>query len=157
VTVEESGIIGTLNWVTATPYGDPTHFALETGRSPSLYVERHAAITSRHMIDCTDRVTIGAFAILAGWRSQILTHAIDFKMGRQTCAPVKIGRYSFVGTRCVLLKGSVLPDKSVLAAGSVLTRAMSEEGTLYGGSPAAALRAIDTQGKYFTREDGFVT
>lgn len=153
--IGEDASLGNLNWVTGFPQSDAVHFRHVTDRDPALVLEAHAAITSRHLIDCTDRVTIGAFATFAGFRSQILTHAIDFRSSRQSCAPVSIGRYCFVGTGCILLKGSVLPDQSILAAGSVLNRPMTEPGLLYGGTPAVPLRPVNAGG-YFTRQRGFV-
>ncbi len=45
------------------------------------------------LIDCTARVRIGAFATIGGFRSQLLTHSIDFEAGRQTAEPIEIGEY----------------------------------------------------------------
>jgi serine acetyltransferase len=154
--VEESGSLGNLNWVTGMPPGPSGHFARECQRDPSLHIGRHAAITHRHLIDCTDRVTIGPFATVGGWRSQILTHAIDLQVGRQSCAPVEIGHHCFVGTGVIILKGSSLPAESILAAGSVLNASMKGEGMIYGGVPAIPIRSLDRQGNYFTREIGIV-
>ena len=55
-------IIGQLNWITGFPSGASRHFAHQTDRRPELIVETHAGISSRHLIDCTARVRIGAFA-----------------------------------------------------------------------------------------------
>ncbi|MCW1843767.1 acyltransferase [Prosthecomicrobium hirschii] len=154
--IDEQALLGNLNWVTGFPTALRQHFAHETERCPSLLIERHAAITNRHIIDCTDRVTIGAFATLGGFRSQILTHAIDLKECRQSCRPVTIGAYCFVGTGAILMKGSVLPDRSILGPGSVLTKVMSEPGMLYSGVPAVAVRPVAADTGYFVRQVGFV-
>ncbi len=154
--MDEFSTLGNLNWVTGFPRAIGGRFLVEKDRDPVLFMARHAAITHRHYIDCTDRIDIGAFTTMAGWGSQILTHAIDLEENRQSCSPVNIGSYCFIGTRTVLLKGSSLPDKSVLAAGSVLTRAMTESGTLYAGVPASALKKLNEQDKYFTRRTGHV-
>jgi len=155
--LEEFGFIGPFNWITAYPLGMKTgHFDLDPGRKPHLVVERHAAITYRHIIDCTDEVTIGAFSTFAGFRSQILTHSIDLVESRQRCKPVRIGRYCFVGTGCVLLGGSALPDCSVLAASSMLSSCFETPATLYGGVPAKLIKPIEQDSKYFARETGFV-
>jgi acetyltransferase-like isoleucine patch superfamily enzyme len=152
----EASLIGNLNWITANPASGPRHFIADTNRYPSLTVGRHAAITHRHLVDCTDRVEIGEFSTFGGWRSQILTHSIDVGEGRQSAAPVSIGRFCFVGTGVVMLKGSRLPDYSVLGAGSVLAKPMTEPYTLYGGAPAVAVSELDRDSKYFTRNTGFV-
>ncbi len=152
----EYGHIGHLNWITGFPSNNTRHFQLEKNRFPALIVEEHAAVTNRHLIDCTDTVRIGRFSTFAGFRSQILTHSIDLRANRQSCAPVEIGQYCFVGTQCVLVKGSKLPDKSVLGAGSILTKEHSETGMLYSGNPAAIVREMDVSSGYFVRPRGFV-
>jgi acetyltransferase-like isoleucine patch superfamily enzyme len=152
----EAALIGNLNWITANPASGLRHFLEDTNRYPSLVVGNQAAITHRHLIDCTDRVEIGEFSTFGGWRSQILTHSIDVRMGRQSAAPVSIGKYCFVGTGVVFLKGSILPDHSVLGAGSVLAKPMTETYRLYSGVPATPVSELDEDSKYFKRDVGFV-
>ena len=156
VRLGESASIGNLNWITAFASGDARHFSHQTNRKPELIVEEQAAITNRHLIDCTNIVTIGAFSTFAGFRSQILTHSIDIAEGRQSSQPVTIGRYCFVGTGCVVLGGSVLPDYSVLGAMSLLNKEYSETYWLYAGVPAKPVKMIEKGSKYFTRMTGFV-
>jgi acetyltransferase-like isoleucine patch superfamily enzyme len=155
--LEEYGFIGPLNCITAFPLGTTSrHFELDPDRKPSLIVDRHAFITSRHIIDCTDEVKIGAFTTFAGFRSQILTHSIDLNQSRQRCKPVHIGHHCFVGTGCVLLAGSFLPDCSVLGAHSLLAERYEIPGHLYGGVPAKLIKPIDPEAKYFSRSTGYV-
>ncbi|GAC16447.1 acyltransferase [Aliiglaciecola lipolytica] len=154
--MEESSSIGPLNWITGFPLIKSKHFEEDIDREPLLHIQKHSAITSRHILDCTNKVTIGKYSTFAGFRSQILTHSIDLKEGRQRSAPVNIGDYCFVGTSCVLLPGSKIPNYSILAAGSVLTKEMLEENCLYGGGPAKKISAInpDEYG-YMKRKVGF--
>jgi acetyltransferase-like isoleucine patch superfamily enzyme len=155
--LDAHAVIGRLNWISGFPLHAGDFFASEADRFPALRLGAHAAITHRHIIDCTDRVELGAYATFAGYRSQILTHTIDLEAGRQTCAPVSIGSYTFVGTQCVILAGAILPDHSVLGAGSVLTRPMEDEHTLYAGVPARPVKALADDLDYFQRETGLVT
>jgi acetyltransferase-like isoleucine patch superfamily enzyme len=148
--------IGDFNWISGLPPGTTRHFAGETDRDPRLVIGQHASLTSRHYIDCSNRVEIGEFSTVAGARSQILTHAIDLRSNRQVSAPASIGRYCFVGTACVVLKGARLPDYSVLAAHSSLARAFDETHTLYSGVPATAVKPISPDAGYFHRTRGFV-
>lgn len=156
--IDDFGRIGALNWITAFPLGTKSrHFELDSERKPWLIVERHAAITNRHLIDCTDKVVLGAFSTFAGFRSQILTHSIDLNAARQRCKPVRIGHHCFVGTACVCLGGSFLPDNSVLGAQSLLNKEHDKEGYLYGGVPAKPIQPVDREDEYFLRTTGFVT
>lgn len=155
--LEECAYIGPLNWITAFPLRTKSrHFELDPDRKPVLFVQRHAAITSRHLIDCTDEVTVGAYTTVAGYRSQILTHSIDLNESRQRCKPVKIGHHCFVGTNCVLLGGSRLPNRSVLGAQSLLRTQFEDPGYLYAGVPAQPVKQINEDAAYFSRDAGYV-
>jgi acetyltransferase-like isoleucine patch superfamily enzyme len=148
--------IGRGNWITGFPIGPSRHFAAEKDRQPQLTLGQHSAITHRHLIDCTNTVTIGHFTTVAGFQSQIITHTIDIEQSRQTSAPVQIGNYCFVGTNSVLLGGSVLPDFSVLGAKSLLNKNFTETYQLYGGVPARPIQKLSPEYKYFQRTEGFV-
>ncbi len=148
--------VGRGNWITGFPTGGSRHFGHQSGRHAELILGEHAAITNRHLIDCTDRVTLGRYTTFAGFRSQILAHTIDIAENRQSSRPVTIGDYCFIGTDCVLLGGAVLPDYCVLGAKSLLNKAHTEQYTLYGGVPARPLRALPRNSRYFTRTSGHV-
>ena len=152
----ESARLGNLNWVTGFPLENRSYFAHVADRDPSLDIEAHAAVTSRHYIDCTHRITIGTFTTLAGWGSQVLTHAINLRENRQDCAPIRIGRCCFIGTRVVLTPGTVLGDCNVLGAGSVVTKAFTEPYKLVSGVPAAVVKDFPASAAYFTRKRGIV-
>jgi acetyltransferase-like isoleucine patch superfamily enzyme len=152
----ESVIVGRGNWITGFPLGPSPHFANETDRRPELIIGAHSAITHRHLIDCTNRITIGKFTTFAGFQSQMLTHTIDLQANRQTSAPISIGDYCFIGTNTVLLGGSAVPDYSVVGAKSLVNKAFTETHQLYGGVPARPLQTLPADYAYFTRKSGFV-
>jgi len=154
--LQAHSLIGRGNWITGFPSGNRDFFAHQTDRRPELILGEHSAITNRHLIDCTDCVTIGKFTTVAGFQSQVLTHSIDLEKSRQDSKPVRIGDYCFVGTNCVLLGGSVLPDFSVLGAKSLLNKAQGETHRLYAGVPARALKSLPSDLPYFRRSEGFV-
>ena len=148
--------VGRGNWITGFPLGPSPHFASETERRPELIIGAHSAITHRHLIDCTNTITIGRFTTVAGFHSQMLTHSIDLAHNRQASAAIRIGDYCFVGTNCVLLGGSAVPDFCVLGAKSLVNKAFTETHQLYGGVPAKAVQALPTDYAYFNRTTGFV-
>lgn len=154
--IGDSASIGNLNWITGYPTGLPGHFDHQLDRRPELVLGPHSAITNRHLVDCTARVDIGAFATFAGFASQLLTHSINLETSRQEAYPISVGAYSFVGTNCVLLGGSSLPDYSVLGAKSLLNRNYTEKYFLYGGVPAKPIKALPETIQYFQRKSGFV-
>jgi hypothetical protein len=152
----EHAIVGQLNWITGFPSGPSRHFAHQPDRRPELIIERHAGISSRHLIDCTARVRIGAFATIGGFRSQIITHSIDLTAGRQAAEPIDIGEYCFTGTNSVMLGGSALPHHSVLGAQSLLNKKWDEPYRLYAGVPAKPIKELSPELEYFRRTEGFV-
>lgn len=157
VALDSYATIGNFNWISAYPSSGTGHYLLEgPAREPALLLEPHAAVTSRHIIDCTHTVALGAYATLAGYRSQLLTHSLDVYTNRQASAPVYIGRYAFVGTSTVFLPGARLPDYSILAARSLVRGVLTEPYTLYGGTPASKLRDLPADLPYFHRLCGYV-
>ena len=151
VVLEVGARVGSWNWISAA-----VPFLRMRDENGVLNVGDYAAITSRHYLDCSGGISVGRFSIVAGQRSTILTHGIDFASSRQTAAGVDIGSYSFVSTNCTLLKGASLPDRSVLAAGGVLSRSKSGELAegLWGGVPARFLKPVD--GDFFDRTVPYV-
>jgi acetyltransferase-like isoleucine patch superfamily enzyme len=157
ITLGENAKIGRSNWITGFPTNTKSkHFAHQQHRESRLVMGAHSAITKHHHIDCTNIITIGKFATLAGYYSQLLTHSVDIVEGRQDSFPITIGDYSFLGTNVVLLGGAVLPNYSVLFAKSLLNKAYDEPYTLYGGVPAKPLQQLTPDAKYFTRTTGFI-
>lgn len=152
ISLGENASIGSWNWISAA-----SEFAEPTPEAGCVVLGDESGLTSRHYIDCSGGVIIGSFATVGGHRSTILSHGIDFATNRQTAKCVYIGDWTFVSTGCTFLKGSVLPDRSVLAAGGVLTESKSTQSPegLFGGVPAKRIK--DISGEYFLRKKGFVS
>lgn len=155
--IGESSSIGNLNWISGFPLkSDSVHFATELNRFPALCIGKHSAITNRHLIDCTSKITIGDFSTFAGFRSQMLTHSINLYLSKQESSEIIIGDYCFVGTNSILLKGTSLPSYSILGANSTLTKKFTTEYCLYAGNPAVIKKNLKQDMSYFNRKIGFV-
>lgn len=158
IDMAENAGIGRLNWITGFPAPSKPgqHFQHETTRRSELIVHENAGITNRHIIDCSNSVTLGAFSTVGGFRCQLMSHSVEIFEGRQGSGPITIGPYSLVGTSCVLLGGSVLPAYSVLSAASLLNKKLEEPYMLYGGVPAKPIKRLPEDSGYFTRQTGFI-
>jgi acetyltransferase-like isoleucine patch superfamily enzyme len=154
--LEEGAGIGNLNWVSGEPIAGTTHYTHQTDRRSQLIVREQAAITNRHLIDCSATVTIGKFSTVAGSHTIILSHGIDLENNRQRALPVSVGEYCFVGAASVLLAGSALPDCSVLGASALLNKCYTEPNYLYAGNPARPVKQLSPDRKYVTRVVGYV-
>lgn len=133
---------------------DAYYYTREPDRLSALILDEHACITRNHLIDCSNTVRICKFALVAGWRSQILTHSPDFAKSRQGTGPVTIGEYSFISTGCIILKGTAFPARSILATGSVYSRSYDQEWMIYGGNPAEPVHQLSSDLAYFRRPVG---
>lgn len=156
VHLQQYASIGRGNWITGFPSQNLEHFSHQKERYPQLILGEHSAITNRHLIDCTASVTIGKFSTFAGFQSQILSHSIDLESCRQSSAPVTIGDYCFIGTNCVLLGDSSLPNYSVLGAKSLLNKKYIDTHYLYAGVPALPVKKLSHELLYFSRLIGFI-
>lgn len=146
--------IGNRNYVSALPLNSKRHFEDNPNRQAALVLKSDASITGRHIFDCNDTITIGDFALIAGRDSMFYTHGVDIVTNRQMSAPIIIGNYSMVGARCVILKGATLPEKSILAAQSVLNKPYTEGCILYSGTPAIAGKELPKNAAFFSRKEG---
>lgn len=120
-------------------------------RNPSLVLGDHAQIASYHYIDCVDTLELGAHAAIAGFRSTVLTHSIDLVRDKYAAGPVVLGDYAVVMSGCMLLAGTRVPPRSVVAAGSVVDTRLTDELTLYRGNPAVAVRDLPERLGFFRR------
>lgn len=152
----EGAVLGSWNWIGGAPLHDLGRFRHCTGRRPRLVLGPGTAITSRHILDCSDGIEIGAFSILAGYRSQILTHGIDIVSGRQKTGPVRIGERCLIGSGTLLLAGVEIADRVVVAAGAVVTKPLTTSSALYGGVPARLIKRIDSNAMFFSRTEAFI-
>ncbi len=149
--------IGTFNWIFGYRLSPPKHFLESPNRKSILEMGDDSAITVRHIIDCTDAITVGSMTTIAGHRSQFLTHSIDLRQNRQSCAPIAIGSYCFLGTGVIVLKGCDIPDYTIVSAGSVVTRKLANGAGIYMGNPAQKVKEVDLDYGYFKREKGVVS
>ncbi|WP_162419554.1 acyltransferase [Cyclobacterium roseum] len=77
-------------------------------------------------------------------------HSLDFHLRRDSkldasnakSAPVFIGDDVFVGTRSIIMKGVKIGARSIVAAGSVVTKSIPVD-QIWGGNPAVFLKCID--------------
>lgn len=121
-----------LNVLNAIPDHDCT-----TQPSSILELGAGAIVVSGHRLDFTDRVTIGRNVIVGGRNSSLWTHA------RQLTAPIVIGDFCYLGSEVRLAPGARLPERCILALGSVLSGQIETPGSLVGGVPAKILRPLD--------------
>jgi acetyltransferase-like isoleucine patch superfamily enzyme len=143
IAMADDSRMGSFHLITGISTKDKRHFQHVKDRKCELVMETGVGIPSRKFLDCNGGIYIGAFSTIAGQWTQFLTHSIDIYNSRQDAKPIRIGKYCFIGTGCILLPGAELPDYSVLGAGSVLNKKYTESGCVYAGAPAVVKKRID--------------
>jgi len=93
-----------------------------------------SVITSEHRIDCTDKVTIGAYSVIGGRNSSIWTH------NRRNGKSVFIGDNCYIGPETRFAPGARVPSKCIVGIGSVVVDSFVAEEQFLAGSPARHLR-----------------
>jgi acetyltransferase-like isoleucine patch superfamily enzyme len=142
--------IGTRNWIIGIPRSVDT-FPNSPNRRPCLIMGQGALLTDGHEIDCADRVELGAYASLAGFRSQVLTHSLNLVRDRFEARPVEIGAHTAVMSGSILQSGTRVPDRCIVSAGSVVTTRLTAELTFYRGNPAEPIRELPETLAWFHR------
>jgi len=62
-------------------------------------------------------------------------------------SPIQIGNDVWIGAGAIMLPGSVVGDRCVAGAGSVVTRAFPDEGLVIAGNPAEIIKRLDIDEK----------
>jgi acetyltransferase-like isoleucine patch superfamily enzyme len=118
---------------------------------PTFCLGKGSIVTTGHKIDFTDRIEIGQRTIIGGRNSSIWTH------NRQKTRPIKIGSFTYIGSEIRMAPGSVIPSRSIVGMGAVVTSQLEEEGKLFGGVPAKPIKDLSSEDKFLierkTRKD----
>lgn len=144
-----SARIGQLNWISSAP---DLRLVPSSG---TLVVGEHSAITNRHYIDCSGGVRIGSHTTVAGVRSTLITHGIDWRISEQSVAAINIGSYCIVSSNVNLTPGTTVPDRSVVGMGVTIDKNLGAESGLILADRGALVKR-DLRGAYFSRNIGVV-
>ncbi|MET0971204.1 MAG: hypothetical protein ABWY18_18535 [Tardiphaga sp.] len=155
--LDDDATIGNFNWITGLSRRlNSPFFVKKTNRRSDLVLGKCSMVAHQHYIDCTDRIVFGAFAGLAGARSQLITHGVEPIASRQTCAPIMVGDFTMIGSGSIVLKGVKIPDRCIVSAGSVVGHARPEPYSLIAGNPAAHVRTLPETAKFFHRTENTI-
>ena len=102
-------------------------------------------MTAESTIVCAHQISFGKDCLLS-WDILIMDtdeHPIINQDGIRTNPdnPIFVGNHVWIGCKCTLLKGTEIPNNTVVAAGTLLTSAFSGENQVIGGNPPAILKS----------------
>lgn len=87
-------------------------------------------------------ITIGDYCLFS---NNIEIHTTDYhkilKGNEQANRPsnISIGNHCWIGLRCIILKGSVIPDNSVIGCCSLVNKKFTENNSMIAGVPAKVI------------------
>lgn len=124
-----------------------------------FWVTHDAILKDLEKIRVGDHVFIGNGAFVMGNITiedevQIAMHSVivssnhtskngSYRYGKSDLGLTCIRRGAWVAANCTIIKGGELPENSVLAANSCLTKKMEIPNAIYGGSPAKLLKSYN--------------
>lgn len=123
---------------------------LIVGPKGTLSLAPNISGSAENTIICFNRVSIGKEAAL-GWYSMIMDndfHSVEDTVSgivSPSSAEILIGDRCWLGTKSMVMKGAVIPNGCILAAGSTATKKYHTENTLLAGIPAAEKKANITK------------
>lgn len=109
-----------------------------------LIIGDNFRISAESSIVCWKEIVFGNNCLIS-WDNLIMDtdlHSITDSLGNLLNAPKKIyiGNNVWIGCRCLILKGTQIPDDSIIAANSVLNKILIGQNKIFGGSPITTLR-----------------
>lgn len=150
VWLDDYAIVEKWNWISAAPA-----FRDNDPDAGTLFLGVRAKLGSRSYFDCSGTITVRPFGNVGGNRVFFQTHQTDFAHNRQSVGRITVGDHSFVGSCAVMLKGTTLPDRSILAANSTMTGSVpATKRGLYAGCPAEWQHEIF--GNWFARTNYYM-
>lgn len=115
------------------------------GNNGQWNVGDNFACTSKMSLICYKSITMGK-DVLISWETLLMDTDMHYiaKAGDMSCAvnekEITIGNHVWIGCRTTILKGTVLCDNCIIAAGSVVVKPFTETSALIGGNPAVVKR-----------------
>lgn len=134
--------------IAAATGGGPYISALVTSQNASLSIGNNvgmscATIIARTSITIEDNVMIGSGACVFDTDFHSLN--LENRMKRPDpdikAKPVKICNGAFIGARSLVLKGVTIGERSIVGAGSVVTKSIPD-GEIWAGNPAKFIKKI---------------
>jgi acetyltransferase-like isoleucine patch superfamily enzyme len=117
---------------------------LSVGGGGTLTLGSDFNISSETAIICSKAITFGNNCLLS-WEILLMDddyHQIT-NMENEVInepTPIIVGNDVWIGCRCTILKGSVIPNNSIIAATTTVAKKLVQQDSIYGGNPLKVLK-----------------
>lgn len=107
--------------------------------SGSMSIGKNFSTNKNAFISCSKKIIIGENVML-GWNVKIYDasgHTVyHYGAAKHSQAPIYVGNHVWLASYSTLLKGAEIGDGSIVAWGSLVTKALSPKNVLVAGNPA---------------------
>lgn len=137
------------NGINGNPIGCYERCTIIIDKGANLFIGENVGI-SQTAIVAHDNITIGNNVKIGGGTCIYTSdfHSLDYEIRKtkldirnRKTAPIKIGDDVFIGAKCIILKGVTIGNKSIIGAGSVVTKNIPDS-EIWAGNPAKFIRKI---------------
>lgn len=137
------------NGIKGNPIGNYERCTIIIDKKANLSIGDNVGISQSAMI-AQDDIIIGNNVKIGGGTCIYTSdfHSLDAEIRKtkldiinRKTAPVKIGDDVFIGAKCLILKGVTIGNKSIIGAGSVVTKNIPDS-EIWAGNPAKFIRKI---------------
>ncbi len=106
----------------------------------NVYFAMNSVFFTHYNVTLGDNIMFGPGCLLTCGNHTFFNES--YRYGAAIYKDVTIGNGCWIGAHCVVLSGAYLPDRSVLAAGAILTHHLDDkkEDSVYGGIPAKYIK-----------------
>jgi acetyltransferase-like isoleucine patch superfamily enzyme len=117
---------------------------ISVSKGSILQLGRNLTITAETSIVCQKEITIGDNCLIS-WDTLLMDsdfHKIKNLKGNiiNENLPIIIGDNVWIGCRNLILKGSKIPNNTIIASNSTITKSFSEENSIIGGNPCKVIK-----------------
>ena len=133
VTFQENAFIGHGSKIKVLPTG-------------SIYFGANFITTAESSFISRKSIRIGSNCLFS-WEILVMDTDFHFMYDEQGTvmnpdADITLGDNVWVGCRCLILKGAIIPTNSVIAAATTVTKKLREENSIYAGMPVAKVKSF---------------
>lgn len=90
-------------------------------------VGRDSNLTSGHLFDLSDSITVGDDVTFGGRGTEVWTHGFDLNHVKIQ-APVVVGNNVYVGSGCIIMPGAKIADSVSIGGGTVVAKSITASG-----------------------------
>lgn len=117
---------------------------ISVGKLGTLILGENFAITAESTIIAFSKIQFGNNCLLS-WDILVMDtdfHTIKDELGNiiNNPRPIIVGDKVWIGCRCLILKGAIIPNNCVIGANSTITKVLEKNYCLYAGNPCKILK-----------------